>query len=107
LFSASSQCADDISSAISKALAEYVFDGDVSKVHEYYEATDTIKEKLLANVKSSGFAESVFEEFARLRNAPVLLNKGGYYKMISILSPEDVSPEVKDKLDVIYEMLKV
>ena len=106
LFAISPQCSKDIAKSIDKALAEYVFDGDATKVHEYHEATATIKEKLLSDVKASGFAEAVFEELARLRGAPVLLNKGGYYTMISMLAPEEVPVEVRDKLDAIYEMLK-
>ena len=100
------QCDLDIAAAIDKALAEYVFEGDVTKVGEYHSATATIKEKLFAPVKASGFAEVVFEEFARLRGASVLLNKGGYYKMIAALTPEQVPQEVRDKLDAVYEMMK-
>ena len=106
LFAMTPQCDLDIAAAIDKALAEYVFEGDVTKVGEYHSATATIKEKLFAPVKASGFAEVVFEEFARLRGAFVLLNKGGYYKMIAALTPEQVPQEVRDKLDVIYEMMK-
>lgn len=106
LFAVSEQCAEDIANAIDKALSEYVFDGDMTKVHEYHEASVTIKNKLLSDVKASGFAETVFEEFARLRGSPVLLNKGSYCKMISLLAPDEVPAEVLEKLDVIYEMLK-
>lgn len=106
LFAVSEQCAEDIANAIDKALSEYVFDGDMTKVHEYHEASVTIKNKLLSDVKASGFAETVFEEFARLRGSPVLLNKGSYCMMISLLAPDDVPAEVLEKLDVIYEMLK-
>ena len=106
LFAMTPQCDLDIAAAIDKALAEYVFEGDVTKVGEYHSATATIKEKLFAPVKASGFAEVVFEEFARLRGASVLLNKGGYYKMIAALTPEQVPQEVRDKLDAVYEMMK-
>ena len=106
LFAVSEQCAEDIANAIDKALSEYVFDGDMTKVHEYHEASVTIKNKLLSDVKASGFAETVFEEFARLRGSPVLLNKGSYCMMISLLAPDEVPAEVLEKLDVIYEMLK-
>ncbi|MBQ6009908.1 MAG: AAA family ATPase [Kiritimatiellae bacterium] len=106
LFAVSEQCAEDIANAIDKALSEYVFDGDMTKVHEYHEASVTIKNKLLSDVKASGFAETVFEEFARLRGSPVLLNKGSYCMMISLLTPDEVPVEVREKLDVIYEMLK-
>jgi predicted ATPase len=106
LFAVSEQCAEDIANAIDKALSEYVFDGDMTKVHEYHEASVTIKNKLLSDVKASGFAEFVFEEFARLRGSPVLLNKGSYCMMISLLAPDEVPAEVREKLDVIYEMLK-
>lgn len=106
LFAVSEQCAEDIANAIDKALSEYVFDGDMTKVHEYHEASVTIKNKLLSDVKASGFAEFVFEEFARLRGSPVLLNKGSYCMMISLLAPDEVPAEVLEKLDVIYEMLK-
>ena len=106
LFATSSQCDADIAKAIDKGLAAYVFDGDETKVVEYHSATATIKEKLFAPVKASGFAEAVFEEFARLRENSVLLNKGGYYKMIATLTPEQVPQEVRDKLDAIYEMMK-
>ena len=106
LFAVSSQCDKDIKKSIDKALAEYVFEGDAAKVHEYYDATATIKDKLLSAIKASGFAEVVFEEFARLRGSPVLVNKGSYYMMISLLTPEEVPVEVKNKLDAIYDMLK-
>jgi len=106
LFATSPQCDADIAKAIDRGLAEYVFDGDATKVGEYHSATTTIKEKLFAPVKASGFAEVVFEEFARLRGSKVLLNKGGYYKIIASMSPEEVPQEVREKLDAIHEMMK-
>lgn len=106
LFAVSEQCGKDISEAIDYGLTVHLFDGDASQVGEYHNATDTIKAKLLSGMKASGFAETVFERFAELRHTTVLLNKGGYYRMIAELAEDEVPLEITEKLDVIYEILK-
>lgn len=106
LFGVSDKCVQDVKSAIDSALIEDLFDGDESKVDEYYTASATIRGKLLADIKMSAFAEKVFANFSAIRNCPVLLNKGGFYRLIGRLQPEEVAQEVRDNLDLIYQAMR-
>lgn len=104
LFAASSACQTNIDAAVDGILSEMVFGGDAKQVAEYKAATPALKATILKNVKMSDFAERFFERFAVLNDSPVLLNKGGYYRMIADLSPSDVSDEIKKVLDDISEV---
>lgn len=106
LFGESPSCAEDIKSAVDGALVEFLFEGDGTKVDEYYTASETIKEKLLAGVKMSAFAEKVFANFSAIRKCSILLNKGGFYRLIELMDPSEVPSEVKENLDLVYEIFK-
>ena len=86
-------------------LSEMVFGGDEQQVAEYNGATPALKATILKNIKMSDFAERFFERFAKLNDSPVLLNKGGYYRMIAGLTPAEVPDEVKKVLDDICSVL--
>lgn len=92
--------------AIHKALALYLFDGKEDDVGQYLEASSSIKELLLKNTKMSRFAEDVFLFYSEITKQPILMNKGDFYKIINVLEPEEVSDEIKEKLDLIFNYLK-
>lgn len=99
LFAASPACRANIARAADEILAEMVFSGDVAQVEEYKKATPALKNTLLRSKKMSDFAERFFERFAELNDSPVLLNKGGYYRMIADMAADQIPGEIREVLD--------
>jgi AAA15 family ATPase/GTPase len=56
--------------------------------------------------KMSDWAERVFAEFFKRLKQPVSMRKGNYHELISFLKQEEVHPEIKEKLDAIYDVIK-
>lgn len=101
LFAVSDACRADIKMAMDATLSEMVFDGDAGSVDEYYHLSPTMKPRFLQKVKMSAFAETFFEKFSEVRGNSVLVNKGGYCRLISLLKKEDVPQEIVETLDLI------
>lgn len=53
---------------------------------------------------SDDFLDKVFHEFYDKIQQPIQMRKGIYYQLIDYMSPEEIDPEVKDKLDLIMEI---
>jgi energy-coupling factor transporter ATP-binding protein EcfA2 len=51
---------------------------------------------------SDDFLEPLFADFFKKSGQKVLLNKGGYYEIARYIHPEEIEPEVIEKLDIIY-----
>ena len=92
---------------IESVLAEMLFDGDVGRVGDYHAASLSIRIRLLADVKMSKFAEEVFESVAKATGDAVLINKGEYFKLVSLLTQEEIPREVVDRLDLLVQMLGI
>jgi len=92
--------------AVDEVLAEMLYEGNADAVQEYYSAGPQTRIQLLAKIKMSGFAELAFEKYAKKQGQPVLLNKGGYYKIIDILEPNEVPAEITEKLDAIQKLFE-
>ena len=90
-----------VDKAVDGALASILFDGELSKVHEYYDASPIVKAKLLEKEKMSAFADDAFMRYAHLSGESIALNKGHYYKLIDLLTPDDIPSEITEKLDFI------
>jgi AAA15 family ATPase/GTPase len=58
------------------------------------------------NEKMSDWAERVFNEFYKRIEQPVNMRKGNFHELISLLTPQEVHPEIIEKLDAIYEVIK-
>lgn len=58
------------------------------------------------NEKMSDWAERVFNEFYKRIEQPVNMRKGNFHELISLLTPEEVHPEITEKLDAIYQVIK-
>ena len=99
LFAEAADCQANIDRAMDEVLSEMVFGGDVKQVAEYKATTPALRATILKNIKMSDFAERFFGRFAELNDSPVLLNKGGYYRMIAELAPTEVPEEVRKVLD--------
>ena len=51
---------------------------------------------------SDDFLEPLFADFFKKSGQKILLNKGGYYEIARYIHPEEIEPEVIEKLDIIY-----
>lgn len=106
LFAVSDSCQADIKSAMDETLKTLVFHGDGERVKEYYSLTPGMQETLLRNVKMSAFAEGFFVRFSKLHHVSILVNKGGYYRMIDLMPPSDIDSEIIAGLDMIVTIFK-
>ena len=105
LFAVSDSCQSDIKTAMNETLKVCVFNGDESKVEEYWSLSLGMQESFLQDKKMSAFAEEFFEQFAKIHHSPILLNKGGYYRLIDLMEPQEISPEIVETLDLISRTL--
>jgi len=92
---------------VDQCLLTMVFSGDVPQLEEFHRASPGLKRTLLKSVKMSEFAEMVFGEYARQQRQPILLNKGEFYKLVELISPDDVAGEVREKLDLLVKQLEL
>jgi len=56
--------------------------------------------------KMSDWAERIFHEFFKRIGQPVFMRKGNFHELINFLKPEEVHPEIIEKLDALLEILK-
>ena len=52
------------------------------------------------------FAEKAFRLFAERERQPIPLNKGEFFQLIDLLQPEEIAPEVTDKLNAIQRLFE-
>jgi predicted translin family RNA/ssDNA-binding protein len=75
----------------------------------YLQISGELKRELfksfLTNRKASLFLESCFKNISEKFRLPLLLNKGNYYELIQFINPKDIEPEVKEKLDYLFQYL--
>lgn len=58
------------------------------------------------DTKLSDWAEDIFREFSKRTNQPMVLRKSNFHELIQLLKPEEVNPEIAEKLDALYEVIK-
>ena len=83
-----------------------LYEGNVDAVKEYYEVGPKSRAQLRAKVKMSRFAELSFQKYAEKQGLPIPLNKGGYYRIIDLLPPDEISNEITEKLDAIQKLFE-
>jgi ABC-type multidrug transport system ATPase subunit len=83
------------------------FEGDKGQLAEFLKASKKFQQTVLKNVKMSGFAEQVFETYAKGSQQPILLNKGEFYQLVQHVNKNDIPQEVTEKLDLIVKCLQI
>jgi ABC-type cobalamin/Fe3+-siderophores transport system ATPase subunit len=63
------------------------------------------EDQLMSGKKASSFLEAFFAALSLETNTPLLLRKGEFYQLISYLDLDNMSSEVKEKLDLIEQYL--
>ncbi len=56
--------------------------------------------------KLGEWAENIFREFSKRINQPMVMRKSNFHELVLLLKPEEVHPEIIEKLDSIYEVIK-
>jgi hypothetical protein len=99
--------------------AEQLYDPDMALFQPVKEAMRTAVEKTIApmhleepadpwwhNEKmSDNILGPVFSRYYKELGLPVAMNKGDYYQLVSFMRPEEVEPEIADKLDKLFIFL--
>jgi AAA15 family ATPase/GTPase len=67
---------------------------------------DNPDDEFWKNEKMSEWTERIFIEFYKRIEQPLNMRKGNFHELIQLLKPEEVHPEIVEKLDAIYEVIK-
>jgi hypothetical protein len=58
------------------------------------------------NEKTGDWAENVFREFSLRTKQPMVMRKGNFHELIYLMNQEEVDPEITEKLNAIYDLIK-
>lgn len=91
---------------VDDVLAEMLYEGRADGVQEFHQLGQQTRLQLLAGRKMSLFAEKAFRLFAERERQPIPLNKGEFFQLIDLLQPEEIAPEVTDKLNAVQQLFE-
>jgi hypothetical protein len=58
------------------------------------------------NEKLSDWSENIFREFSKRTGQTLVMRKSNFHELISLLKTDEVNPEITEKLDAIYKVIK-
>jgi hypothetical protein len=56
--------------------------------------------------KISDVLDKIFKKYFQSLNMPVLMDKSKYFELVLMAKPEEIDPEIKEKLDAILDVAK-
>lgn len=74
--------------------------------HSPFEAARIVWEAKTQRLKLSVFAEEFFRRLAERLGGGMMLKKGELHRLISIVDPRTIAPEVSEKLDLLGDLFK-
>jgi hypothetical protein len=92
--------------SVSEALLEMVCGNSLELLQEFKAGSAVLKRGLLAKVKMSRFAESVFDRFVEKSSQPRLLTKSEFYRLVPFCPAQEIPQEVTEKLDLLVTYLE-
>ena len=99
----------EIDSVLDELLLEQLFDGVYSDFQAWKQASPEIARVLweakTERRKLSAFAEEFFRKLAEKLGGQMLLKKGELHRLVPTTQPQNIVPEVREKLDLLYELL--
>lgn len=99
----------EIDSVLDELLLEQLFDGVHSDFQAWKQASPEIARVLweakTERRKLSAFAEEFFRKLAEKLGGQMLLKKGELHRLVPTTQPQNIVPEVREKLDLLYELL--
>lgn len=99
----------EIQEVLDALILEQVFSGN-SRDFSTWDELDGEPQRLLweartEGIKLSTFAEKFFRRLAARVGGPMLLRKGELHRLLELVEPEQIAPEVAEKLDLVVERL--
>ncbi len=67
---------------------------------------DNLSDDFWKNEKMGDWAERIFKEFYKRIGQSIDMRKGNFHELIALLLPHEIHPEITEKLDALYEVLK-
>lgn len=99
----------EIDSVLDELLLEQLFDGVYSDFQAWKQASPefarVLWEAKTERRKLSAFAEEFFRKLAEKLGGQMLLKKGELHRLVPTTQPQNIVPEVREKLDLLYELL--
>jgi ABC-type cobalamin/Fe3+-siderophores transport system ATPase subunit len=59
-----------------------------------------------SDTKLGDWAEGIFREFSKRTNQALVMRKSNFHELIKFLKHDEVSPEIVEKLDTLYEIVR-
>jgi hypothetical protein len=99
----------EIRATLDQLIQERVFQNDTTAFHIYCSA-DAAAAALIwttstARIKLSDFAEEFYRRLAHVTGVQMLLRKGELHRLIPLVEPGELVPEVREKLDALERLL--
>lgn len=108
LFDASATEVDEVLDAL---VLERVFDSVEADFHAWKEAPPEaariVWEATTQRLKLSTFAEEFFRRLAARMGGSMLLTKGELHRLMAVVDPKTIAPEVSEKLDLLQTLFTV
>lgn len=99
----------EIDAVLDELLLTQLFDGVQADFQAWKQASPEIARVLweakTERRKLSTFAEEFFRKLADKLGGQMLLKKGELHRLVSNTQPQSIAPEVREKLDQLYELL--
>lgn len=100
---------NEIDAVLDELLLEQLFDGVQADFQAWKSASPEIARVLweakTERRKLSSFAEDFFRKLADKLGGQMLLKKGELHRLVPVTQPQNIAPEVREKLDLLNELL--
>lgn len=98
----------EIDTVLDRLILERLFDGVQADFDAWKQATPEVARVLweakTERQKLSTFAEDFFRRLAHQLGGQMLLKKGELHRLIALVPPQSLAPEVREKLDLLYDL---
>ena len=98
----------EIDTVLDRLILERLFEGVQADFDAWKQATPEVARVLweakTERQKLSTFAEDFFRRLAYQLGGQMLLKKGELHRLIALVPPQSLAPEVHEKLDLLYDL---
>ena len=96
--------------SMNQVILERIFAGNMEEFKDYLTLPAPLQRRtfltLMSSQKASVFLESVLMHYSEATKTPLLLSKGEYYKLIALMSKEEIDTEIVQKIELIFNILR-
>ena len=96
--------------SMNQVILERIFAGNMEEFKDYLTLPAPLQRRtfltLMSSQKASVFLDSVLMHYSEATKTPLLLSKGEYYKLIALMSKEEIDTEIVQKIELIFNILR-